>query len=126
MVSTLSSDKRDPLVVGIGIGKRTAGQLSGQVNVDRTLGLMTWWGPEDAEHGRMAVAIRVDPAMIVDQRDDADNHLFLLRAVPDQPFVYYSGSAWSRGAGGFDTAEKWHAYAAGEKLDFAVPPPVRQ
>lgn len=125
IASTLSSDRRGPLLVGIGIGKRTTGQAPGQLSVDRALGLMTWWGPEDGDHGRMAVAIRVDPAMIVEQRDDADNHLFLLRVTPGRPFVYYSGSAWTRGIGGFDTQEKWYAYAAGENLDFAIPPRVR-
>jgi hypothetical protein len=47
--------------------------------------------------------------------------LFLIRVTPGRPFVYYSGSAWSKGSGGFDTREKWNAYAANEPLDFAVP-----
>ena len=121
MVSTLSSDKAGPLTVGIGIGKRTTGQAAGQLTVDRARGLMSWWGPEDGDHGRMAVAIRVDPKMIVEQRDDADNHLFMIRVSPGKSFVYYSGSAWSKGVGGFDRQEKWTAYARAERLDFAVP-----
>jgi len=121
MVSTLSSDRSGELTVGIGIGKRTTGQAAGQLHVDRARGLMSWWGPEDDGHGHMAIAIRVDPAMIDEQRDDADNHLFLIRVTPDRPFVYYSGSAWSKGGGGFDTREKWNEYAANERLDFAVP-----
>ena len=121
MVSTLSSDKPGPLTVGIGIGKRTTGQAAGQLTVDRALGLMSWWGPEDGDHGRMAIAIRVDPKMIVGQRDDADNHLLLVRVTPGKPFVYYSASAWSKGAGDFSTSQKWNAYAATQKLGFAVP-----
>lgn len=123
MVSTISSDKPGPLTIGIGIGKRTTGQAAGQLNIDRARGLMSWWGPEDGAHGRMAIAIRVDPSMIVAQRDDADNHLFLLRVTPGKPFVYFSGSAWSKGVGGFDTRGKWDAYAAGERLSFAIPGP---
>lgn len=121
MVSTISSDRHGPLIVGIGIGKRTTGQAPGELSVNRALGSMSWWGPEDGEHGRMGIAIRVDPAMIVEQREDADNYLFLLRVTPGKPFVYYSASAWSKGAGGFGTGEKWNAYAAMEKLGFAVP-----
>lgn len=121
LVSTISSDRSGPLLVGIGIGKHTTGQTPGQLSIDRKHGLMSWWGPEDGEHGRMGIAIRIDPSMIVEQREDADNSLFLLRVTPGKPFVYYSGSAWSKGEGGFDTGEKWNAYAATEKLDFAVP-----
>ena len=121
MVSTISSDRRGPLIVGVGIGKRTTGQAPGELSVNRALGLMSWWGPEDGEHGRMGIAIRVDPAMIVEQREDADNYLFLLRVMPDKPFVYYSASAWSKGPGDFGTGEKWNAYAATQKLRFAVP-----
>ena len=123
MVSTLASPDPAALTVGIGIGKRTTGQAAGELTIDRARGIMSWWGPQDGAHGRMGIAIRVDPAMIVGQRDDADNHLFLLTVRPGRPFVYYSGSAWSLGAGGFDTREKWDGYVASQRPDFAVPPP---
>lgn len=121
MVSTLSSNRPEPLLVGIGIGRKTTGPKDGEVTVDRARGLMTWWGPEEGAHGRMAIAVRVDPSMIVEARDDVDNRMLIVRVSPDKPFVYYSGSAWSLGAGGFATREKWHAYAAAERLDFTVP-----
>ncbi|UZK67925.1 DUF4861 domain-containing protein [Sphingomonas sp. M1-B02] len=121
MVSTISSDRAEQLLVGIGIGKRTTGQGAGEVSVDRAKGLLSWWGPEDGDHGRMAIAIRVDPAAIAEVRADADNHLILLRVTPGRPFVYYSGSAWQKGTGGFRTRQQWDAYAGGEKLDFAIP-----
>jgi hypothetical protein len=69
----------------------------------------------------MAIALRVDPSAIVEARDDVDNRMLIVRVSPDKPFVYYSGSAWSLGAGGFNTREKWQAYAAAERLDFTVP-----
>ena len=121
MVSTLSSNSPEPLLIGIGIGRRTTGPKDGEVAVDRARGLMTWWGPEDGAHGRMAIALRVDPSMIVETRDDADNRMIIVRVTPDKPFVYYSGSAWSLGAGGFTSRAKWQAYAAAERLDFTVP-----
>lgn len=121
MVSTLSSNRPEPLLVGIGIGRKTTGPKDGEVTVDRARGLMTWWGPEEGAHGRMAIAVRVDPSAIVEARDDVDNRMLIVRVTPDKPFVYYSGSAWSLGAGGFTTREKWQAYAAAERLDFSVP-----
>lgn len=121
MVSTLSSNSPEPLLVGIGIGRRTTGPKDGEVTVDRARGLITWWGPEDGTHGRMAIALRVDPSTIAETRDDTDNRMMIVRVSPDKPFVYYSGSAWSLGAGGFTTREKWHAYAAAERLDFTAP-----
>jgi len=122
LVSTLSSDKAGPLIVGIGIGKRTTiADKDGEVTIDRSRGLLSWWGPETGDHGRMAIALRVDPAMIVDVKTDADNYLVLLRVMPGKPFVYYSGSAWSLGNGNIRTRAIWDAYARDAKLDFAVP-----
>ena len=121
IVSTIASDKNEPLLVGIGIGKRATGPQAGELTVDREQGVLSWWGPRDGEHGRMAVALRVDPTMIADVRQDADNHLVILRVQPGAPFVYYSGSAWDKGAGGFGTREKWDEYAASATLDFAPP-----
>lgn len=125
LVSTVSSDRPGPLLVGIGIGKRTVTQGAGELTVDRARGLLSWWSPADGDHGRMGIAIRVDPAMIADIRQDADNQLVLLRVTPGRPFVYYSGSAWSKGQGGFATRAQWDAYARDEKLDFRVPRPPR-
>ncbi|NWK95868.1 DUF4861 domain-containing protein [Sphingobium lactosutens] len=120
MVSTLQSDSAAPLIVGIGVGKRTTGARHGEVTVDRTKGMISWWGPDDGDHGRIAIAIRVDPARITEIRQDFDNHLILLTVKPGEPFVYYSGSAWSHGEGGFTSRAAWDAYAA-QPLDFSLP-----
>ena len=88
------------------------------MTVDRARGLLSWWGPEDGKHGRMAIALRVDPAQIEDVRQDADNHLVLLRVTPGRPLVYYAGAAWSGGQGGFRTRAAWDRYASGEVLTF--------
>src|SRR3546814_14051877 len=52
MVSTIASDSDEPLLVGIGIGKRTTGAGAGELTVDRAKGLLSWWGPADGDHGR--------------------------------------------------------------------------
>ncbi|RZM25755.1 MAG: DUF4861 domain-containing protein, partial [Sphingomonas sp.] len=97
MVSTLSSDKPGPLTVGIGIGRHTIGSSEGALTFDSAHGILSFWSAEDGDHGRMAIAIKVDPAMIVDVRNDFDNYLVVLNVTPGKPFVYYSGSAWSKG-----------------------------
>ena len=119
-VSTLRSDRPEPLMVGIGIGRRATGD-GGKLTVDRARGLLSFWGPDDPGHGAMGIAVRVDPAMIAEVRDDADNHLVVLRVMPGKPFVYYTGAAWSRGVGNIRSQADWDRYAAGEKLDFTVP-----
>ncbi|KQR85270.1 DUF4861 family protein [Sphingomonas sp. Leaf343] len=121
LVSTLSSNKPEPILVGIGVGKRTTGSGAGELTVDRSRGLLSWWGPADGDHGRMAIAIRVDPGMIHDVRQDADNYLILLRVEPGKPFVYYSGSAWDKGQGNMRTRQEWDAFARSQQLDFKPP-----
>lgn len=120
MVSTLRSDKPGALIVGIGIGKRTTGD-GGELTVDRARGLLSWWGPDDPHHGRMMIGLRVDPKMIVEVRQDADNHLVLLRVQPGKPFVYYSGSGWNLGQGNIRDRAAWDRLAAAEPVDFTAP-----
>lgn len=121
MVSTLHSDSAEPLLVGIGIGKRTTGALDGEVTIDKAAGLISWWGPQDGAHGRMAIAIRVDPAQIVEIRQDATDHLLIVKVNPDQPLVYYSGSAWNKGQDDFTSRAAWDDYARTQSFDFTAP-----
>lgn len=120
MVSTIRSDKTGPLVVGIGIARKPTG-AEGEITIDKAKGVLSWWGPEEKGHGRMAVALRFDPAMLVDVVKDGDNHLALLRVTPGKPFVYYSGSAWNLGNGGYRTRADWDRYVAAERMEFAPP-----
>jgi hypothetical protein len=117
MVSTISSDKAEPLLVGIGISKHPTSAKTGTLSVNRAKGTLSWWGPEDPVNGAMAVALMVDPKSIAEVREDFGNYLVLLRVVPGRPFVYYMGSAWSRGLDFYSQAQ-WNAYVAAQKPDF--------
>jgi hypothetical protein len=76
-----------------------------------------FWSPTDPDKGAMGVAILVDPAMIVDIKEDADNYLILLRVTPGEPFVYYSGAAWDKGADIHSEAD-WKAMVARQHPTF--------
>lgn len=118
MVSTIASDKPGELFVGIGIAKHpTSLEQEGTIVTDRKTGRMTWWGPEDPVKGAMGVAIMVDPASIVEFRQDYDNYLVLVRVTPGKPFVYYEGAAWSKGLD-FHSKAEWQAYVDAQKPDF--------
>jgi hypothetical protein len=121
MVSTLSSNRSEPLIVGIGISRRPIeGAGPGTFTADRATGRFAWWGPSDPQHGTMAAALLVDPASIVDVKNDAENHLVLVRVRPGKPFVYYAGAAWDRGPD-IHTRDAWLAYVRSAPASF-VPP----
>ncbi|MDB5669168.1 MAG: hypothetical protein JWO25_127 [Alphaproteobacteria bacterium] len=117
MVSTLNSDRPGPLLVGIGIGKRTTGAAKEEVLKDSAGGLLSVWSALAPEAGAMAVAVLVDPSSIVEIREDADNYLVILRERPGVPFVYYSGAAWDHGLD-FRRHEDWTAYVRAQRPDF--------
>lgn len=117
MVSTISSDKPGPLVVGIGISKRKRASGSGVFKKDLAPGRVTFWEPADPEKGSMAIALMVDPKSIVEVRQDFDNYLVLIKVEPGKPFVYYMGAAWDKGLD-FHTPAEWDAYVTAAKADF--------
>jgi hypothetical protein len=119
MVSTISSDKPGPLVVGIGISKRkpTHSGAGGVFTKDLGAGRVSYWEPTDPVKGTMAIGLMVDPKALVEVRQDADNYLVLVRVEPGKPFVYYMGAAWDKGLDFHDRAS-WEAYVRSEKADF--------
>jgi hypothetical protein len=117
MVSTISSDKPGPLVVGIGISKRKGPNGSGVFTKDLGAGRVSYWEPTDPVKGTMGVALMVDPKALVEVRQDADNYLVLVRVEPGKPFVYYMGAAWDKGLDFHDRAS-WEAYVKGQAPDF--------
>ena len=120
MVSTIGSDRAEPLLVAIGISKRATSQEPGSFLADRAKGRFSFWTPEDPDKGAMGIGLMVDPGMIAEIRQDADNYLVMLRVTPGKPFVYYMGAAWSKGLDFHDRAA-WERYVLNEKADFAPP-----
>lgn len=118
MVSTIQSDKPEPLIVGIGISKRpTSDTKLGTFAADKATGRISWWGPTDPTDGTIAVALMVDPKALVGVTEDYDNYLVLVRVTPGTPFVYYMGAAWDKGLD-FHTRAEWDSYVAEQKPDF--------
>ena len=117
MVSTISSDKPGPLVVGIGVTKRKRASGTGVFRKDLAPGRVTFWEPADPEKGSMAIALMVDPASVVEVRQDFDNYLVLIKVEACKPFVYYMGAAWDKGLD-FHSAAEWDAYVTAQKPDF--------
>ncbi|PZR32846.1 MAG: DUF4861 domain-containing protein [Caulobacter segnis] len=117
MVSTISSDKTGPLIVGIGISKRKRASGTGVFRRDLAPGRVTFWEPADPKKGSMAIALMVDPKSVVEVRQDFDNYLVLIKVEPGKPFVYYMGAAWDEGLD-FHSSAEWDAYVAEQKPDF--------
>jgi len=120
MVSTISSDKPGPLVVGIGISKRKAThQGAGGVFTKSELGAgrVSYWEPTDPVKGTMGIALMVDPKALVEVRQDADNYIVLIKVEPGKPFVYYMGAAWDKGLDFHDRAG-WETYVKAQTPDF--------
>lgn len=117
MVSTISSDKPGPLVVGIGISKRKRASGSGVFTRDLAPGRVSFWEPADPAKGAMAIGLMVDPASVVEIRQDFDNYLVLIRVEAGKPFVYYMGAAWDQGLDFKDRAS-WEAYVKAQTPDF--------
>ncbi|MBB6093862.1 hypothetical protein HNQ60_002743 [Povalibacter uvarum] len=117
MVSTIKSDNADPLVIGIGITKRKDPNGTGVFVKDLAPGRVSYWEPSDPVKGTMGIAIMVDPKVLVEVRQDADNYLVLINVRPTEPFVYYMGATWDKGLDFHDRAS-WEKYVREQQPDF--------
>ena len=117
MTSTLTSNSDAPLIVAIGISKRSNDNGRGFVTRDAAHGRLMFWEPENPEHGSLGIALAVDPATVEGFTEDADNYLILVRVTPGQSFTYYMGSAWDRGLD-FATRSAWEDFVATQRFDF--------
>lgn len=117
MTSTLNSNSDAPLIVAIGISKRSNDNGRGFVTRDAAHGRLMFWEPENPEHGSLGIALAVDPATVEGFTEDADNYLILVRVTPGQSFTYYMGSAWDRGLD-FATRSAWEDFVANQSFDF--------
>lgn len=117
MTSTFTSNSDAPLIVAIGISKRSNDNGRGFVTRDAAHGRLMFWEPENPEHGSLGIALAVDPATVEGFTEDADNYLILVRVTPGQSFTYYMGSAWDRGLD-FATRSAWEDFVANQSFDF--------
>ncbi|WP_295168875.1 glycoside hydrolase family 88 protein [uncultured Brevundimonas sp.] len=117
MTSTLTSNSDAPLIVAIGISKRSNDNGRGFVTRDAAHGRLMFWEPENPQHGSLGIALAVDPATVEGFTEDADNYLILVRVTPGQSFTYYMGSAWDRGLD-FATRSAWEDFVANQRFDF--------
>jgi rhamnogalacturonyl hydrolase YesR len=117
LVSTINSDKPDPLIVGIGLAKHATLPGRGVLLADKARGILAYWEPTDLVRGTMGTAVLVDPVSVVDISADADNNLILIKVIPGKPFVYYVGAVWDQGLD-FHSREEWEAYVKGQAPNF--------
>jgi unsaturated rhamnogalacturonyl hydrolase len=131
--STLSSEDKSPLTIGIGFAERACPtNREEHIAHDLTEGWMTYWQPEDTPKGVTAVAVMLpknsvkeftndDPEM-PDIKKHADvpqpthegyppirNQLAIMQVEPGKPFTYYFGASWDR-SGDFTNHVQWENY----------------
>jgi rhamnogalacturonyl hydrolase YesR len=133
VTSTISSDDKAPLNIGVGLAERACPTNREEfIAKDLTEGWMTYWQPEDQPKGITAVAILLpknsvkaftndNPTM-----PDSVKHAYVKEPTHegyppirtqmavtqmevDQPFSYYFGACWDR-SGDFTNHLQWEAY----------------
>ncbi len=107
--SVFGSDKPGELMVGLGIAKTEGDTLT----LDATKGWMATWSKAN-ENGALGCGVLADPKAVIGTASDADNYLLLVRALPDQPIIYYAGAGWDQ-SGYFASQQDWLKYLANFK-----------
>ena len=131
--STLASDDRSPLTIGVGFAERACPTNREEfIAHDLAEGWMAYWQPEDQPKGITAVAVILpkgavkeftndDPGMPESKKHAAvpqpthegypaiRNQLAILQVNPGQPFTYYLGASWDR-SGDFTHHGAWEDY----------------
>jgi hypothetical protein len=76
--------------------------------VDRERGLVRTWEHlvRYGENGWLGCGLVVDPAAIVDMREEAGNQLIVARTPRGRPATWYAGSGWDR-SGDFPDVAAW-------------------
>ena len=131
--STIASDDKSPLAIGIGLAERACPTNREEfIARDQTEGWMTYWQPEDQPKGTTAVAILLPKDSVKEFTNDDPNmpdatkhanvpqpthegypairnQLAISQAEVGKPFEYYFGACWDR-SGDFTNHEQWEAY----------------
>jgi unsaturated rhamnogalacturonyl hydrolase len=124
--SIFTSDKPDPLLIGVGIAQRKG---DGHLMKDEAAGILSYWEPEMAPNGTIACAVMIPgkaagfldashalassyidkPKPVKGGEPPTGNYFVLGKATVGQPITYYFGAGWSK-SGDFPAAENWDAY----------------
>jgi hypothetical protein len=79
--------------------------------IDRERGIARTWEHQTryGENGWLGCGVIVDPAAIVETREEGGNVLVVARAAAGAPATWYAGSGWD-GSGRFPDAAAWDRY----------------
>jgi rhamnogalacturonyl hydrolase YesR len=131
--STISSDDKSPLSIGVGLAERACPTNREEfITHDLTEGWMTYWQPEDQPKGTTAVAILLPKNSVKEFTNDNPTmpesvkqanvpqpthegyppirtQLAVTQMEVGQPFSYYFGASWDR-SGDFTNHVQWENY----------------
>jgi hypothetical protein len=99
---TMDGDGPVTWAAGIRRGEGVVPRIDRERGVVRTWEHLTRYG----ENGWLGCALVVDPAAIVDVREEGGNQLVVARTPKGQPATWYAGSGWDR-SGHFPDAATW-------------------
>ena len=133
VTSTISSDDKSPLPIGVGLAERACPTNREEfIAQDLTEGWMTYWQPEDQPKGITSVAILLPKGSVKEFTNDnptmpdSVKHAYVKEPTHEgyppirtqlavtqmevgQPFSYYFGACWDR-SGDFTNHLQWEAY----------------
>jgi rhamnogalacturonyl hydrolase YesR len=133
VTSTISSDDKSPLPLGIGLAERACPTNRVEfIAHDQTEGWLTYWQPEDQPKGVTAVAVVLPKNSVTAFTNDNPgmpdsvkhanvpqpthegypairNQLALTQAEVGKPLEYYFGACWDR-SGDFTNHVQWESY----------------
>lgn len=131
--STISSDDKSPLTIGIGLAERACPTNRVEyITHNQDEGWMTYWQPEDQPKGVTAVAILLPKGSVKEFTNDNPGmpdsvkhanvpqpthegyppirtQLAVTQFQVDKPFTYYFGACWDR-SGDFTNHVQWENY----------------
>jgi len=133
VTSTISSDDKSPLTIGVGLAERACPTNRTETfTQDAAAGWLTYWQPEDQPKGVTATAILLPRNSVKEFTNDNPampgsvkhanvpqpthegypairNQLAITQMEVDKPFTYYFGACWDR-SGDFTNSAQWSDY----------------
>ena len=105
-----------PLAIGVGIAKHEGGV----VRFEKKAGWLRSWEPFKGKNGNLGCAIVALPAAVVDHKTTDTDHLVIINAQSQTPFVYHAGFGWD-GSGDFPDMAAWTRQVEALARDLAAP-----